>query len=83
MKELSDQRDFFHESISNLEGKIGTVRTFMQSQNQARDREYAALNVVESKPMKKAQRRTKKGDRDSNYDGASVSSSPLKSNLKR
>jgi hypothetical protein len=29
MKELADQRDFFCESISNLEGKIGTVRSFI------------------------------------------------------
>ena len=33
MKELSDQREYFHESISNIEGKMHTVRSYLQSQS--------------------------------------------------
>ena len=33
MKELSDQREYFHESISNIEGKMHTVRSYLQNQS--------------------------------------------------
>ncbi len=35
MKEVSDQRDYFHEQIGQMESKITTYKTFIASQTKA------------------------------------------------
>ena len=87
MQELSDQRQFFHGSISNLEDRISTFKQHLQHQKeQARIANYQnnlSIPVNESKSPPKRRRGTKAGDALSQHSRAtSNKSSPYKGMFK-
>lgn len=79
MKELSDQRDFFCESISGLEGRIGTVRSFIQSQNLAKQ----PVAAQEADTSKNAGKKKAKKRLDEKSDATSIASSPMRGIVKK
>jgi len=80
MNELSDQRDFFKDSISHIESKIGTVRSYIQNQNASKYNAYADTTPADVPKAKKGNRKIRNRDQS---DMGSVSSSPLRSSLKK
>jgi hypothetical protein len=87
MQELSDQRQYFHGSISDLEDRVSAFRQHLQQQKeQARIANYQnnlALPEAENKsPATKKRRMTKAGDTQSQISRASNKSSPYKGMLK-
>lgn len=68
MKEVQDQRDYFHDSIGQLENKITTYKTYIATQSQQKN---APLEGDMKTSMKKKRLSRIRGD---NKDLASVSS---------
>lgn len=81
MKEVSDQRDFFHDSIGHLENKITTYKNYIATQNQQKN---LPIDVEGKIGQKKKRQSRSRGD---NKDLASVSSvskvSKISSPMKR
>lgn len=71
MRELTDQRNYFHGSINQLEGKIQTYRSYLQSQSMQNQHNYGQGEGA--RPLTKKPTRRKR-DQSSNFDQQSMKS---------
>jgi len=77
MKEVSDQRDFFHEQIGSMENKISTYKTYLASQVRA------PSETEKSQATKKKKSKTRGNNRDlASISSVSKASSPQKRSLR-